>query len=356
MRLSKLFIRLVFLLYVFHVPFAWAANPSPITLSGTVSNKQTNQPENGTANVTFTLYGSALASANVLWSSTQPVQFNQGAFTVILGNDPANPLPSDFDISTAVVGIQIGTDSEMSPRLPLIPPYAVSATNATGDITPTSIGIRTNVGVVPVIDSAGHWIGNPSGLQGPAGPRGPSGPKGAPGPAGPQGPSGPAGAKGDAGPAGPAGPQGPTGPVGPAGAPGAPGPMGPSGPQGATGPIGPQGPEGPAGPQGPQGIQGPPGDSTLSTYFGQNTGSALAANGTECTIGQMTLVASKRCVGLPANGQLLSISSNTALFSLLGTTYGGNGTSTFALPDMRASTPNNMTWCICDSGIFPSAR
>jgi microcystin-dependent protein len=35
------------------------------------------------------------------------------------------------------------------------------------------------------------------------------------------------------------------------------------------------------------------------------------------------------------NGQLLSISQNTALFSILGTTYGGNGTTTFALPDLR---------------------
>jgi microcystin-dependent protein len=34
-------------------------------------------------------------------------------------------------------------------------------------------------------------------------------------------------------------------------------------------------------------------------------------------------------------GQILSISQNTALFSLLGTQYGGNGTSTFALPDLR---------------------
>jgi microcystin-dependent protein len=34
-------------------------------------------------------------------------------------------------------------------------------------------------------------------------------------------------------------------------------------------------------------------------------------------------------------GQLISIASNTALFSILGTTYGGNGTTTFALPDLR---------------------
>lgn len=35
------------------------------------------------------------------------------------------------------------------------------------------------------------------------------------------------------------------------------------------------------------------------------------------------------------NGQLISIASNTALFSLLGTTYGGNGQTTFALPDLQ---------------------
>jgi len=39
------------------------------------------------------------------------------------------------------------------------------------------------------------------------------------------------------------------------------------------------------------------------------------------------------------NGQLLPISQNTALFSLLGTTYGGDGKSTFALPDMQGNAP-----------------
>jgi microcystin-dependent protein len=39
------------------------------------------------------------------------------------------------------------------------------------------------------------------------------------------------------------------------------------------------------------------------------------------------------------NGQLLPISQNTALFSLLGTTYGGDGKSTFALPDMEGRAP-----------------
>lgn len=38
-------------------------------------------------------------------------------------------------------------------------------------------------------------------------------------------------------------------------------------------------------------------------------------------------------------GQLMPISQNTALFSLLGTTYGGDGKSTFALPDLRGRSP-----------------
>jgi microcystin-dependent protein len=39
------------------------------------------------------------------------------------------------------------------------------------------------------------------------------------------------------------------------------------------------------------------------------------------------------------DGQLLPITQNTALFSLLGTTYGGDGVSTFALPDLQGNAP-----------------
>jgi len=43
-----------------------------------------------------------------------------------------------------------------------------------------------------------------------------------------------------------------------------------------------------------------------------------------------------------ANGELIPISQNTALFSLLGTFYGGNGTSNFALPDLQSRIPMHM--------------
>jgi microcystin-dependent protein len=42
------------------------------------------------------------------------------------------------------------------------------------------------------------------------------------------------------------------------------------------------------------------------------------------------------------DGQILNISSNTALFALIGTMYGGNGTTTFALPDFRGRVPMGM--------------
>jgi microcystin-dependent protein len=61
------------------------------------------------------------------------------------------------------------------------------------------------------------------------------------------------------------------------------------------------------------------------------------------------------------NGQLLSIAQNTALFSLLGTTYGGNGVSTFALPNFQGispmhqgQSPGTSNYPIGDTGGVPT--
>jgi hypothetical protein len=81
---------------------------------------------------------------------------------------------------------------------------------------------------------------------------------------------------------------------------------------------------------------------------------AAAGRGRECTLGEVILTAGAVANGVPANGQLLQIASNTALFSLLGTQYGGDGRTTFGLPDLRDSAPNGLTYSICVAGIFPS--
>jgi Phage Tail Collar Domain len=88
--------------------------------------------------------------------------------------------------------------------------------------------------------------------------------------------------------------------------------------------------------------------------FGTNTSIAAAGAGATCTLGEITLTAGAVANGTPAQGQILAISSNVALFSLLGTTYGGDGTSTFALPDLRGAAPNGLTYSICTTGVFPS--
>jgi Phage Tail Collar Domain/Collagen triple helix repeat (20 copies) len=191
----------------------------------------------------------------------------------------------------------------------------------------------------------------PKGVAGPQGVAGPVGPAGTPGAQGPIGLTGPAGATGAAGPSGAkgaTGPQGAAGPVGPAGAAGAIGPQGTVGPQGPSGPVGPVGPIGPAGPQGTSGTQSLFGSNSIN-FFTEGGG------GAECTLGSILLNASVIYTSnyLPADGRLISISSNTALFSLLGTNYGGDGTTDYALPDLRKAAPNNTQYLICVSGIFP---
>jgi len=54
------------------------------------------------------------------------------------------------------------------------------------------------------------------------------------------------------------------------------------------------------------------------------------------------------------DGALLSIVQNQALFALLGTTYGGNGTVTFGLPDLRGRTPAGGGFSSVDPGWQPS--
>ena len=57
----------------------------------------------------------------------------------------------------------------------------------------------------------------------------------------------------------------------------------------------------------------------------------------------------------PCSGQLLPVASNAALFSLLGFTYGGDGRSTFALPNIPPlqGKEGTLQYCIAIQGAFP---
>jgi microcystin-dependent protein len=71
---------------------------------------------------------------------------------------------------------------------------------------------------------------------------------------------------------------------------------------------------------------------------------ASAQSGVEPFVGEIRYVAFNFAPRgwAQCNGQIMSIAQNTALFSLLGTYYGGNGQTTFALPDMRGRVPVHM--------------
>ena len=166
--------------------------------------------------------------------------------------------------------------------------------------------------------------------------------------------------------AGPTGPEGPEGPEGPTG------PQGDQGIQGDPGPQGIQGDPGLQGIQGIQGIQGEPGTSIVdgtsagdlltwdsSNWIAQQPAATSEASSMQPWLGIHHVIALQGVfpsrngpdpfigeimqVGFNfaprgwafCDGQILAISQHTALFSLLGTTYGGDGRTTFALPDLR---------------------
>ena len=90
--------------------------------------------------------------------------------------------------------------------------------------------------------------------------------------------------------------------------------------------------------------------------FGTTALASRVGNGAQCTLGEILLFAGVIANGIPAQGQLLAISQNAPLFSLLGTNFGGDGRTTFALPDLRGVAPNGLTYAICDQGVVPTAR
>ncbi len=190
-------------------------------------------PLAGTVSLRFALYATA-AGGDALWSETQTLTLDDGHYSARLGS--VTPIPAAvFDGSTRYLGVTVGDDVELAPRQSVgSVPYALVASNVTGDISPRSV----TVGGVAVIAPDGRWVGATSGLAGPqgepgvagaAGPQGVPGVAGATGPQGAQGPQGVAGAQGEPGVAGAVGPQGLAGAQGVAGAQGPVGPMGPAG-------------------------------------------------------------------------------------------------------------------------------
>jgi microcystin-dependent protein len=53
------------------------------------------------------------------------------------------------------------------------------------------------------------------------------------------------------------------------------------------------------------------------------------------------------------DGKILPINTNQALFSILGTNFGGDGRTNFALPDLKGQAPAGIAYVMCTDGAYP---
>ncbi|SFC07649.1 Carbohydrate binding domain-containing protein, partial [Pseudoalteromonas denitrificans DSM 6059] len=131
---------------------------------GTLTNSNSQEPVEGTFNVTFSLYDEEL----LLWQSIRNVEFIAGVYQINLGS--VNPInESIFSRSNINLGIKIEDDTEMSPRLSIdtFPKayHAKVASSVKGQVDASSIFVAGEM----IINEFGEWVGSPSGLEGKAG-------------------------------------------------------------------------------------------------------------------------------------------------------------------------------------------
>lgn len=103
--------------------------------------------------------------------------------------------------------------------------------------------------------------------------------------------------------------------------------------------------------------------ASIATALAVPLAPTKANAGIEPYMGEIMLIATNFCPRFwsLADGRILSIAEDLALFSLLGNRYGGDGRETFGLPDLRASAPASAggnqggqpIYCIALRGTYP---
>ncbi len=155
-------------------------------------------PLEGDHDITVRLYLAEAGGGPIFEEVHRDVEFFQGYYAVAIGSVEALD-PFVFAEARVFLGVSIDGGDELAPRTALrkVPAAMVSdvALAVIGEINPDSLRIGGRL----VINDAGEWVGDPTGLRGPQGPVGPAGARGPAGPEGPVGPRGPAGQAGAAG-------------------------------------------------------------------------------------------------------------------------------------------------------------
>ncbi|MCA9538182.1 MAG: hypothetical protein KC620_04810 [Myxococcales bacterium] len=174
-------------IFVWAPTIAWAL-PDQVIQEGLVLGAN-DVPLEGDHRINVRIYTAVQGGAPVFEERHVGVPFLGGYYAVAIGSVNALP-PALFREPTLFLGISIDGAAELAPRTPFgkVPAAFVAnyAENVIGDITPSSVRIGDQL----VINAQGQWVGDPTGLRGPAGAQGPAGPAGAQGPAGPAGPAG----------------------------------------------------------------------------------------------------------------------------------------------------------------------
>ena len=151
---------------------AWAQGPLTMTYQGTLSDAG-GQVVEGDRTIAFRLYSDAEGGEPVWFESHVAVEVVDGVFSVVLGLSSA--LDAGLtDAESLYLGVQVADDDEMAPRMrvggALKAQWAAVAEHARDvrdeHIHPSAVSI----GDGPVIDAQGRWVGDPTGLRGPAGP------------------------------------------------------------------------------------------------------------------------------------------------------------------------------------------
>ena len=99
--------------------------------------------------------------------------------------------------------------------------------------------------------------------------------------------------------------------------------------------------------------------ATVAVLVGLGAAPAQAQIQSAGHIGEIRLFPYDKCPRdwIEAEGQVLAISRHAALFRLIGTRFGGDGSVSFNLPDLRAEVPSQgLRYCIALKGTYPNLR
>lgn len=132
--------------------------PAVYQYQGQLLSPTTGQPvADGTYPITFRLYQEVNGLQESFWGQLISVPVSRGLFSVVLGSTAEAPIPdAAFDGRQIWLGVQVGTDPEMTPRQPIYPvPYAMNARFFNGLTTSDFVPIRRGPVAYGIVNSNG---------------------------------------------------------------------------------------------------------------------------------------------------------------------------------------------------------